>query len=815
MGAVGLLLRAQLRQHGRSWLALAVLAALAGGLVMAAAATARATAAAFPAFVARYGYDDIVYTLQPLPQLARIPQVARVAPVQAPFVAAVGCASCRAINRQSPDAFGIAPRDLSRTMQLVAGRMPDQSNPGETLASTTFADDSGVRIGSVIQISTPTPAQIRQAEARNQPPSAGQLAQVPRRSVRVTGLVVTENEFPAGGGNRYDLFPTRAYINAVKAHTVVQTFYYVKLRHGAADQAAFDSQLRPLHSLGADDLDTDAAAVQRSITPQAVGWWVLAGLTALAGLAVLGQAAARQFSTDADDHDALSAMGLQARQFVLLGLARAFVIGVAAAAGAVALAAALSPLTPVGEARLAVAHPGAVSVDGPVTLIGVPGTVAALLLLSLWPAIRHARPARPEPLPPPAGLARSVVRGVAAIGAPPSVLVGVRYALERGRGRSPVPVGTALLGTVLAVTALSATTVFGASLARLINSPALYGAPYQAVFTNEGSNNGAEAVRAIQDRLLRDPAIDRVTLASVVELNVNGHHVRAVAIKAVHGAPLISAVDGQLPRDDQDIALGAATQRGLGAAAGDTVRVTVDDPVTGAARTTRFRVSGRASFAPSFGTGGFGNGAALTVSGLLRAQCPAAAPRPATCLQKAQQGLLYSVLVHAVPGPSGAAALARYTSRYREYLAGPEQPTELVNFGQSVSFPLLFGAALSLFGAATLVHLLMVSVHRRRAEAGLLKVLGFLRRQVAAVVGWQAIAVVLVGIVAGVPLGIAVGKLVWRLFATSFGVVPVSVVQPVPLILLAVAVLLVTTLLAVPPALLAARSRPADLLRAE
>ena len=188
---------------------------------------------------------------------------------------------------------------------------------------------------------------------------------------------------------------------------------------------------------------------------------MLAGLIALAGLAVLGQAAARQFSTDVEDHDALSALGLRGRQFVLLGLARAFVVGVAGAAGAVALAAALSPLTPVGEARLATADPGAVSVDPLVTLIGVPAVVAAVLLLSVWPAIRHARPAGPEPLPPPGGLAGSVVRAVGVIGAPPSVLIGVRYALERGRGRNPIPVGSALLGTVLAVTALSATTVSG------------------------------------------------------------------------------------------------------------------------------------------------------------------------------------------------------------------------------------------------------------------------------------------------------------------------------------------------------------------
>ena len=815
MRAVGMVLRAQVRQHGKSWLALAVLAALVGGLVMAATVTARATAAAFPGFVARYGYDDTVYTARPLPQLVKMPQVTQVTPVRAPFVAAVGCASCDAINASGGfDAFELTPRDLARTVKLVAGRMPDQSDPGEALASATFADDSGVRVGSVIQILEPTPAQL--AANQGSPPSAAQLAKVPRHSVRVTGLVITENEFPAGNGARYDLFPTRAYATAHDAHTQVLTFYDVKLRHGAADQAAFDSQLRPLGSLGADDLDNDAAGVQRAIKPQAVGWWVLAGLIALAGLVVLGQAAARQFSTDVDDHDALSALGLRGRQFVLLGLARAFIIGVAAAAGAVALAAALSPLTPVGEARLATADPGAVSVDPLVALIGVPAVVAAVLLLSAWPAIRHARPARPDPLPPTDGLARSVVRAVAAVGAPPSVLIGVRYALERGRGRPSVPVGSALLGTVLAVTALSATAVFGASLTWLIRSPALYGVPFDMNFANEGTGSGAVLTGPLLHSLQRDPAIDRITLAAVAEIEVNGRHVRAVAVSAFRGPALISVVDGRLPRGDQDVMLGAATLRGLGAGAGtgtgDQVRVTANDPVTGAARTTRFVVTGRASFAPVFGTGGLGTGAALTMNGLLHAQCPAGG---SACLRKAQQGLVYSVLVHAVPGPSGAAALARYTSRYRAFLGEPNEPIELINFGEAVSFPLLFGVALSLFGAATLVHLLLVSVSRRRTEAGLLKVFGFVRRQVAAVVTWQATAVILVGMVAGVPLGIAAGKVAWRLFATNFGVVPVEVVRAVPLVLLAAGALAAANLLAVLPALHAARSRPADLLRAE
>jgi hypothetical protein len=135
MRAVGMVLRAQLRQYGKSWLALAMLVALVGGLVMAATATARTTAAAFPGFVARYGYDSVVYTGRPLPQLAKIPQVTQVTPVHVPWVAAVGCASCAAINASgSLDAFELAPPDLTRTVKLVAGRMPDQSDPGETLA---------------------------------------------------------------------------------------------------------------------------------------------------------------------------------------------------------------------------------------------------------------------------------------------------------------------------------------------------------------------------------------------------------------------------------------------------------------------------------------------------------------------------------------------------------------------------------------------------------------------------------------------------------------------------------------------------------
>ena len=51
------------------------------------------------------------------------------------------------------------------------------------------------------------------------------------------------------------------------------------------------------------------------------------------------------------------------------------------------------------------------------------------------------------------------------------------------------------------------------------------------------------------------------------------------------------------------------------------------------------------------------------------------------------------------------------------------------------------------------------------------------------------------------PLGIAAGKVAWRVFATNFGVVPVSVVQAAALAVLACGVLVAANVLAVVPGL--------------
>ncbi len=203
---------------------------------------------------------------------------------------------------------------------------------------------------------------------------------------------------------------------------------------------------------GASTEDGTAATIQGSIHPQAVGWWILAALAALVGLAVVGQALARQSAVESEDHPTLVAVGMSGRELFALDMARNLVVGLAGAVGAVVIATLLSPIAPLGEARLAEDSTG-VAFDALVLLLGALATVVVVLALGIWPALRAARTRRMDER---AGPSRSsaVVRNLVTLGAPPTAVIGVRNALERRSGGSAVPLGSALLGMVLAVIAL-------------------------------------------------------------------------------------------------------------------------------------------------------------------------------------------------------------------------------------------------------------------------------------------------------------------------------------------------------------------------
>ena len=120
-----------------------------------------------------------------------------------------------------------------------------------------------------------------------------------------------------------------------------------------------------------------------------------------------------------------------------------------------------------------------------------------------------------------------------------------------------------------------------------------------------------------------------------------------------------------------------------------------------------------------------------------------------------------------------------------------------------------------IFGIGTLLHVLMLSLLRHRREFGVLRSIGFLRRQIAATVAWQAITVVAVGIVVGVPIGLALGRLVWNLAASEFGVVAVVSTPNIRIALIAAGSLVASCFVVATPAAVAATSPAAPLLRSE
>jgi len=805
MRAVWLVLVAGFRRQWRSWVLLSLLIAVASGFVLASAAAGRRTDSAFPRYVASHGYDGIVYTVQPLPKLGQ-DVVAQVVPVQMPFYGQPGCSCHRTINTGAFSVREVPPASLGRVAKLVAGRMPDPSSPVEALASFTLQRDYGVRLGTVITLPM---AAASQRQAVFNALAGGPIPKPagPRMAMRVVGIVAAENEFSAGQGPTYDLYPGPGFAVATKG-TPALTSYYVRLRHAQADFARFEARISRLDGAGVQDLDRPAAAITTSIHPQAVGWRVLAALAALAAVAVVGQALARQASTESADHPVLAALGLGSRQLAARIMLRTLAVAVAGAAGGIAVATLLSPLAPLGEARLAELAPG-LSFDAPVLGLGALATVAVVLALGVLPALRAAR-VRGAAGRTPAARRSPVADAAAAAGAPPGAVIGIRRALERGRGNRAVPVGTALIGSVAGVAALCATAVLGSSLAHLTATPTLYGAPFQYYFNSSGP--GAIGQDPLIKELEGDRAIGRITLVSLPAVTVNRINVRAIAAIAVRGPMLLSAADGRLPAGDDQIALGASTMRMVGARIGSLVRVTATAS-DGAVHAERFRVVGLLPLPTDFGTGGIGTGAAMTTAGYAGLQCPPS-PGQAQC-RTAVARSAELVLVRAAPGPAGTAALARHAARHQGNVTPPTVPAALVNFGESAAFPLLLGGVVAVCGLAALAHLLVVSVARRRTESGLLRALGMVRRQLAAIVFWQATTVAVVALAAGIPLGIAAGRAIWRVFAISLGVVPVPVVQAWLIVALAAGALIAANALAAVPAMSAARSRPGPLLRTE
>lgn len=818
MAAVLARARAELRARWRSWVGLALAVGVAGGAVLALAVGARWTESAYPRLVATERPPDVNsmlvegigergITLDPA-AVARLPQVAGVGRMRDfpvfDGVTGEGVAIRNPDYVQTGTFGGEAAGWLERT-KLLSGRLADPARVEEAVVDFPLAERFGLEVGDSFRLRFVRAGEDRLWESNQRPPaSAGQLA-----GFRVVGIVAPSGSFPprpqAAGAGFAVLTPAfEAQQGSSLGGRVVLTVW---LRGGAAVVDEFAraaerlAQGAPFDSFAAraEDGWGGGARTRRALGLLSTAVWLLAGLGATALLLVAGQALHRHALLEATEQPTLGALGMTRVQLWGVAMVRLGLVAAAGAAVAVTVAVGLSPLFPLGLARIAEPYPG-VAVDGATLGIGAALLSMAVLAvggLAAWRAARVGFSSRQV-----AAQRRSAfAEGLGRASFPVTAVTGVGLALEPGRGRTGMPVRSTIAGAVLAVATLAAAVTFSAGLDHLLRTPRLFGWNWDiTVGDGTGARDHYDQVVPV---LRSDPAVAEVAAGGGTLVQVQGGVLPAFSLDPVKGDVGPTVVEGRPPVGDAEIFVGTRTLRSLGARIGDTVQLRRAQEYgqrdQRATRAQRYLVVGRGVLHDT-GFAGFGEGFVLTSAGVARLDSTAV---------RAWFPLRWA------DGVDEAAAVDRLRARLRLFPVGLQRPADVVNFGRVEAMPLAAGGLVALVAVAMLAHLLVTSVRRRRRDLAVLKVLGFARRQVSSTVIWQATTLAGLAVLAGLPLGVAAGRWAWVLVADRLGVVPVSVVPALILTLVALATVLAANLVAAVPAWMAARTRPATVLRAE
>jgi hypothetical protein len=800
MAPVLLRLRAELRSNLRSWLAMSCLVGLAGGLVIAAAAGARRTDTAVSRFAtatktsdvampvgSRFGFADLT-----LDEVKRLPHVAS-AYLQEGFFYRGRTDKGRTFDGNevglaaSPDGGGVTQDRPG----IVAGRAANPRRIDEAVPEESAARALGLKVGSTFTAKFASSAQGEQI-LRTQGGGAKFALKGARVTFRVVGISASYSPF--SNDNAADTQLSPAFARAYAGRLAEVPAIWVRLRHSKRDLPSFKAAAQRLAGgsrLGFFSLAGILQELQRGIHLQAAALWLLASLGAVAMLLVLGQAIARQALLEADDYPTLRALGMTHRQLFSLTLGRAGVMAAVGAAIAGAIAVGLSPLAPVGaNARKVEPHPG-VSVDVLIVGGGAVATILLVLAVTAIPAWRAARVGSDASRPwAPTGERRPGLADKAArAGFPPTAVAGVRMALERGSGRTAVPVGATIAGVVLAVAAIVTAISFSASVSHLVRTPRLYGLNWDA---EVGDSLSPDLARRGIPLLERDRNIASFSVGTFQELSIDGRVTPVMAMASVRGSIGPSVIDGHLPTRPDELLLATKTMAKLGVGLGDVVTVRAR------ARSARFRVVAKGVLPDNEGAGlRLGRGAMVTFQGLKNLN--PAAPRN----------------VFLVRVRSGIAKQTAIASLSKLGTLGVRKPVDIANFNRIDSMPFAIGGLLGTIGVAIMAHTLVSSIRRRRRDLAVLKTLGFERGQISRVVAWQATTIALLAGAIGLPLGIAGGRWAWTIFADELGIVPEPVIPFVAILLVIPVAILVANLIAAVPATIAARTPPALALRSE
>lgn len=813
MASVRYRFRAELRRTAWSALALVLVVGIGGGLALAALAAARRTTSAYPRMLRATAAPDVLVN----PDFGTFSKLDPAKVAALPQVEAGGVG--HGLLAAPPDESG--EPDIIRDVMVLAatdglgyetgrpvlrsGRMPDPERADEALVNPDFAAASHLDVGDHFPLLITTFDALQASDDTGRPP------RFERVDFEAVGIGLQPDEATVDGAfHQGRLTLTEAFF---ARHAASEAYWggFYRLRPGASlreFQAAVQAMVSD-ESIAFQSTERSSDKFTRGVRPQATALVVFGLVLGLAVLAVGVLGVSRQHAGLAADRDLARVLGGGRVDAVRLGLLHGIILGGGAAGIAVTVALVASRYAPPEPARLIEIDPG-LSFDSVVLAPGIAALAATLLLTA---TIVGGRGARPRPVG--VGRRSRFAAWLRSIGAPLPSVMGAQLAFERGAGRAATPVWSSLVGISAGVAVVTGSLIFAASLDRVASTPRLYGTTWDAALffsLPDGDVSGNEDLDprktgVVYDRFIADAA-DQLRAKDGVEglselifgqIGLGGRTTPAMGIRPMLGVVAPPVVAGRAPANDREIALGRRTMQRIGAGVGDEVDVGEET----------FTVVGQAVFPgyaeyPGQDKTELGDGALLTGGGL-RSVGPVFAGR--TMLVDVADGVDARRLLQDFRAEGLIDDSPTTFDTYR--------PAEIVTLARVRDTPARLAVVLGLLGFALLVHTLVSSVRRRRSVLALLAVLGFTRRQVRAVVLGQASLVGAVALVMGLPLGLVLGRWAWTYLIEHLGGIVSVALPPGGLAVLAALVLVAANVVAVVPARMASRVRPAVALRSE
>jgi hypothetical protein len=382
------------------------------------------------------------------------------------------------------------------------------------------------------------------------------------------------------------------------------------------------------------------------------------------------------------------------------------------------------------------------------------------------------------------------------------------------------------VANVLAVAIVTATFNFASGLSTLVSHPRLYGWNWD--YALQGFPVPPQSLAL----LAKDPLVAAWSGVKFADVEIDGQTVPVLmsAPRAPVSPPVLT---GHALDAGGQVVLGGATLAALHKRVGQRVSVSYGDRADAPfyVPPTSLVIVGTATL-PAVGEPqalhtSMGTGAIIASS------LPPHAFRKATEQPLATLNGPSDVFVRLRPGASMAAGLASLrhiadvgTKAFEDlppqYYQGQEVgvlsvqfPAQIENYRSSGAAPDVLASSLALGAVVALGLSLVASVRHRRRDLALLKALGFTRAQLAWTVTWQSTLAVAIGVVAGLPVGTALGRWLWDLFARGIYAVPDAPVPALSLLLVAGAAFVLANAVAAVPGAYAARTPAALVLRAE